>query len=99
MQKDSFGRSSGLCPGLSIWQGLYYLDLISDGDDGRSGMTPERAQELLGLGHQTGEYRKHMTDVEIELVYDIWAHMERSSSFGEVLTLIATGQNVRLWEL
>jgi ATP-dependent DNA ligase len=38
--------------------------------------------------------RKHMTDGEIELVYRIWARMERSPSSYEVLTLIAAGENL-----
>jgi hypothetical protein len=32
-----------------------------------------------------------MTPVEVDVVYDIWAGMERSASFYEVLTLIAAG--------
>ena len=55
-------------------------------------MTPDRVAEILQLGNAAGEYRKHMTPEEVELVYDIWARMERSASFYEVLRLIAAGE-------
>lgn len=55
-------------------------------------MTPERADEIIRLGNVAGEYRKHMTEEEIDLFYDIWGRKERSTSFYEVLRLIAAGQ-------
>ena len=55
-------------------------------------MTPERAREILEAGDAEGSYRKHMTPEEEDQVYDIWAGMERSSSFEEILMLIAKGE-------
>lgn len=52
-------------------------------------MTPSRAREILEAGKATGEYRKHMTVEEQDHVYDIWSKMDRSSTFFEVLSLIA----------
>jgi hypothetical protein len=52
-------------------------------------MTPARAREILEAGKATGEYRKHMTPEEEDHVYDVWAGMQRSSSFKEVLAIIA----------
>jgi hypothetical protein len=52
-------------------------------------MTPARAREILEAGNAAGEYRKHMTIEEEDHVYDIWSGMQRSSSFKEVLTMIA----------
>jgi hypothetical protein len=39
-----------------------------------------------------GEYRKHMTVHEVDQVFDIWSGLEGSTSFKEVLTMIAKGQ-------
>jgi hypothetical protein len=56
-------------------------------------MTPARAREILESGKATGEYRKHMTPEEEDQVYDVWAAMERSTSFKEVLGMIARGES------
>jgi len=58
-------------------------------------MTSERASEILRLCNPAGEYRKHMKPEEVDSVYDIWARMEQSTSFYEVLTLIAAGEASR----
>lgn len=55
-------------------------------------MTPERAREILKAGKAERSYRKHMTSEEEDDVYDIWSRMERSSSFEEILMLIAKGE-------
>jgi hypothetical protein len=55
-------------------------------------MTRERAKLILEVGEAAGEYRKHMSVEEENGVYDIWCRMERSSSFKEVLRMIAEGQ-------
>jgi hypothetical protein len=52
-------------------------------------MTPARAREILEAGKVSGEYRKHMTLEEEDQVYDIWSRLERSTSFREVLGMIA----------
>jgi hypothetical protein len=52
-------------------------------------MIPERAAEILRLSDGAGNYRKHMTPEEVELVYGVWSRRERSTSFYEVLTAIA----------
>jgi hypothetical protein len=56
-------------------------------------VTSDRAREILEAGESTGEYRKHMPVEEQDQVYDIWSKMQRSSTFFEVLSLIARGQS------
>jgi hypothetical protein len=55
-------------------------------------IAPERAREILNSGNIEGEFRKHMTDEEIEHVFEIWQQTGQSSSFYEILKLIASKQ-------
>ena len=55
-------------------------------------MIRQRAAEILRVSNGAGNYRKHMTPEEVELVYGIWSRMERSTSFHEVLTVVAAGE-------
>jgi hypothetical protein len=56
-------------------------------------MTPTRAREILEAGEAEGSYRKHMTPAEEDDVYNVWAAMDRSTSFKEVLEMIACGED------
>lgn len=52
-------------------------------------MTPERANEVLRLGAQRDEYRKHMTQEEIAYVTDGWKRMPGSTCFHDALLRVA----------
>jgi hypothetical protein len=46
-------------------------------------------QQILRLRNLEGEFRKHMTDEEIEQVIDIWQQTGQRSFFHEILKMIA----------
>ncbi len=52
-------------------------------------MTPERAKEVLQLGAQWSEYRKHMSQEEIAYVTDGWKRMPGSTCFHDALIRVA----------
>lgn len=52
-------------------------------------MTAERAKEVLQLGAQWDEYRKHMTPEEIAYVTDGWKRMPGSTCFHDALLRVA----------
>jgi len=55
-------------------------------------MTPERAEEILRAGEATGNFSQQMTPAELVELERVWSRMARSTSYQEVLTLIAAGE-------
>ena len=55
-------------------------------------MTPERAKEILERWNLDDDYRKFMTEGEIEYILKFWDQIGGSTSFYALLKLIANRQ-------
>lgn len=54
-------------------------------------MTKQRASEVLAIGSNYGEYRKHMTETEISEVIALWNTMPGYTCFADAIIRIAKG--------
>src|SRR4051794_19303989 len=85
--KYNIALGSGLAIALRAGR-LHPAGKVADSGRG-SRMTSDRAREILETGEATGNFSQHMTPGEIAELERHWSRMARSTSYQELLTIIA----------